>query len=1308
MMGLKPKPEGSRWTDEQWKAITARGNNILVAAAAGSGKTAVLVERIIQLITDRNQPVDVDQLLVVTFTNAAAQEMRQRIGQALEKALMKEPHSQHLRRQLALLNRAQISTLHAFCLSVVRQYYYLLDLDPRFRLANETEAELLKEEVLEELLEEEYGRPDNEQFLALVDSYTSDRGDGELAALINKVYTFSRSHPNPDIWLNQMAAMYEVKADQTLDELPWGRELLRSVRRDVEGCLSLLKQAIAWSKAPDGPAGYAEQLQEELEQIERLSHAPSWEAMRDAFLQVEIGRLKPLRTEVNPDLQEKVKKARETVKKQLKKLESLFQGSTQELLDDLARLAPHVQTLVRLVRTFGERYWLVKKARGLVDFNDLEHLALALLSGGSSQMNQTESLRGEPNFPESGGERGDDWFPSAIAQQFRHQFAEILVDEYQDTNMVQETILQLLSRGNNLFMVGDVKQSIYRFRLAEPNLFLAKYKTFTPDGKGPGLRIDLSKNFRSRPEVLEGTNFLFYQLMDEEVGEIDYDEQAALKAGSQYPEQKARPVELLVINKGEPVETDGEEEQAKEEELETAQLEARLIARQIKALIEEAYQVLDKESGEMRNITYRDMVILMRSMPWAPVMMEELGAAGIPVYAELSTGYFEAVEISTMLSILKVIDNPDQDIPLAAVLRSPLVGLTENELAQVRLQQKQGSYYTAFKTACQTLAETSLGQKLNRFYEQLQIWRARAREGALAELIWQIYRETGYYDYVGGLPGGKERQANLRALYDRARSFESTSFRGLYRFLRFIDRLEDRGDDLGAARALGEQEDVVRLMTIHKSKGLEFPVVFVAGLGQLFNSRHLSSSVLLHKELGFGLRFVDPEARLAYPTLSQLALKERLKREMLAEEMRILYVALTRAREKLYLIGSVRDGAKTLSRWQGALNHPEWCLPSHERMQATSYLDWVGPAVMRHQEGRTWYRLDGSELSMDLDQPEGPAEVVAHPSRWKTVLVERYQLEDGNGSGQSTDGVDWQAVAEGRHVASRSAWHDEIVHRLSWTYPFKAAESLRSKQAVTEVNRLWQDQEHAAFNLGGASGSLAPMDAGFPFSLTQRPRFMQQEETLSAAERGNVIHLVMQHVNLKEPVTPDSVHRLLENMMAKELLTSKEAEQVDVETIVSFFSSPVGQRLQQASFVLREVPFSFGLPAREVYRLKEGPSTPHFSTTSGDNLNQLPKASEDVVLIQGVVDCLFRDEQGLVLLDYKTDTISGRFSGGFEEARPYLLSRYRTQLRLYCRAVEEIWQEQVDEVYLYFFDGGHLLQVPTGKGGEAGAPVTHR
>ncbi len=1314
-----PKPPESHWTDEQWEAIAATGNNILVAAAAGSGKTAVLVERIIRKITDADEPVDVDRLLIVTFTHAAAGEMRQRIGEALARELEKRPASRHLRRQLSLLNRAMIATLHSFCMSVVRKYYYRLDLDPNFRIADEVESELLQEEVLETLFEEEYSREDNTAFYDLVDRFGSDCSDVNVQQWVRRLYDFSRAHPSPDAWLEQMAAAYEVPEGKGIDDLPWSAQLIQEVRRELAESKRVLAKALDLTQAPEGPAAYAETLEADMRQIEALLACKSWEELVAGFQQLNFSSLQRVRKgEASEDLKERVKRMREQVKERVQAFaQELFSRPPEALLRDLRALAPVMRTLMRLVQDFGRRYWETKKAKGLLDFSDLEHLCLKVLS---SEDSTPERLR-----------------PSEAALEYQEQFAEVLVDEYQDTNLVQEAILRLVTRGNNLFMVGDVKQSIYRFRLSEPGLFLAKYKAFSRTGEGRGLRIDLSRNFRSRSPVLAATNFIFRQIMDEQVGEVNYDEAAELKPGADYPEAEGTEVELVVIDRrqaeeGEDADRDADKDHGKgawtggdlkgagiardadggaldgwsggdgkgipaiaeEEDLETAQLEARWMARQIQALIEKPSLVYDRNRRAMRPVTYRDIVILLRSMPWAPVIMEELKAHGIPVYAELSGGYFEAVEVATMLSLLKVIDNPDQDIPLAAVLRSPIVGLREEELVAIRLQKPRGSFWEAVKEASRTLAEEGLREKVVRFCQQLDGWRARARQGALSDLIWQLYRETGYLDFVGGMPGGKQRQANLRALYDRARAYESTSFRGLFRFLRFVERMQERGDDLGVARALGEQEDVVRLMTIHKSKGLEFPIVFVGSLGKSFNLQDLGGNLLFHKDLGLGSRMIDPIRRLSLPTLPWLAIRSRLRMESAAEEMRILYVAMTRAKEKLYLVGTVRDGQKARQRWSEALAEEGWLLPASLRARARSFFDWLGPALVRHRQGAPLRDAEGmddarvvqarSSVSTRSDAEMSGASVTdarmvqsqsfdisraGDPSTWRVRVIPEEEVKGQASPMEQREADLLQAVSAGEAVAVNSPDEQEVIRRLSWQYSHPTATRARSKLTVSELKRRYQqvEEEEEALPLIQETAKDPSVDRVFRKDLAQRPRFLQKSRTLSPAERGTATHLVMQHLPLSHDLDERSLREWLERMIQQELLTPEEATAIPVEEILRFLTTPIGQRLLAAPFVRREVPFSLALPAGV--------------------------GEDEVVMLQGVIDCLFRDEQGLVLLDYKTDTIYGPFAS-FEQAKPVLLERYRPQIRLYARAVEAIWGMPVTERVLYFFDGGYLLPVP--------------
>jgi ATP-dependent helicase/nuclease subunit A len=1237
-MTMMQKPEGSQWTDDQWKAIAASGRDILVAAAAGSGKTAVLVERIIKKIMNPENPIDVDRLLVVTFTNASAQEMKNRIGEALEKELALNPHSQHLRKQLSLLNRASISTLHSFCLQVIRTYYYMIDIDPGFRIANETEIELLKEEVLDDLLEEEYGIPNNDMFFDLVDRYTSDRSDNDLQDMILALYKESRAHPNPNRWLDRLAAMYDA-SDKELDHLPYVKHLLDDVRLRLEGAKECIHKATEAALLPEGPAPRITVFESDAHLLEKLIDAAndSWTALYTAMQDVEWAALPRIkRSSYNEELLKKTDSLRTKAKEEVGKLkEELFSRPPEKYLQDLGAMHPVVKKLVELVKEFGLRFQKMKRDKSMVDFTDLEHFCLEILAE-SSENTLT---------------------PSPVALQYRERFAEVLVDEYQDTNFVQESILQLVTKETehegNLFMVGDVKQSIYRFRLAEPGLFLSKYKRFTQDGFESGMRIDLAKNFRSRQEVLAGTNFVFKQIMGENVGEIRYDADAELKLGADYPESGDTAAELLIIDQN----TKAESEEAEEDEfvdLETSQLEARLIASRIQEMVASGYEVYDRKHNTMRPVSYRDFVILLRSMPWAPQMMEEFKQRGIPVYAELSTGYFEATEVNVMLNVLRIIDNPAQDIPLVSVLRSPVVGLTDEELACLRIHAKKGSFYhvlRAFLDGAPNEQEKELYNKVFAFTELLKEWRNFARQQPLTDLIWKVYRETGYYDFVGGLPGGKQRQANLRVLYDRARQYEATSFRGLFRFLRFIERILERGDDMGTARALGEQEDVVRIMTIHKSKGLEFPIVFVAGLSRRFNTRDLSNRFLLHKDLGFGSQFIDPQKRIKYATLPQLAIKRKMRMELIAEEMRVLYVALTRAKEKLILIGTVKDKEAALAKWSEVREHQNWLLPDYVRAQASCYMDWIGPALMRHN----------SSTSI-IGEASVPDFVYNYKASWHMRIIEASKL---SASEQMTEEKEelLEALREQREVPLVSDRQQEVRDRLTWEYSFGKAAEHRAKQSVSEIKRNYQAEEE----------SDRAFLRLFRSPIEKRPRFMERKG-LTGAEHGTAVHMVMQHVNMKNPVTKESVQELLAEMVNRELLTYEQAESIVPEEIVAFFETELGQRLQQAENVEREVPFTMMMSANKAYASWDAPY-------------------DESVLVQGVIDCMMEEEDGIILIDFKTDTITGKFPGGFEQAKPVLEERYKLQLQLYSEAIEKSLRKKVKEKYLYFFDGHHILQL---------------
>lgn len=1234
MSKLPPKPEGALWTDEQWQAIMTRGQNTLVSAAAGSGKTAVLVERIIQQLMSETDPVDVDRLLVVTFTNAAAAEMRQRIGEALEEALASQPENLHLRRQLSLLNRASISTLHSFCMDVLRTYYYKIGLDPGFRILDDTEAALLREEIIEEVFEENYSKPDNEAFFKLVDAYSGDRSDFQLQQLVEKLYDFSRSHPWPNAWLDDVVKQYEFAAKLDNFSIPWVQALLDTIQQELTMNLSLLREAEKLIISPGGPKKYHEAVSSDKEQLQRLLDvANDWEQLYLGFQTLDFPSLKRItkKDDVVPQLKDTVQQLRNTAKSNIQELQSkFFARPLHEYMYDLAEMAPLVKTLVRLVKTFAERFYALKKEKAVLDYSDLEHNCLQILLDEHATR--------------------DELIPSEVALNYQATFSEVLVDEYQDTNFVQETIVQLVSKENNLFMVGDVKQSIYRFRLAEPSLFLQKYKDFSKTGNEHGLRIDLAQNFRSREEVLHGTNFIFRQIMNESIGELDYDDAAELKPGFPYPESENSEMEFILLDR------EAEEEEELPEEVEDAareELEVRFIANKIKQLIGKESGtptlVYDKKLKRMRPVTYRDIVILMRSTSTsASLVMEELKKHGIPAYVEMSTGYFEATEIATMLSLLQVIDNPDQDIPLAAVLRSPIVGLTEEELAKIRIANQTGSYFQALQTYLEQF-EDKLADTLRQFYENMMKWRTTARQGAVSELIWQLYRDTHYYDFVGGLPGGVQRQANLRALYDRARQYEKTSFRGLFRFLRFIERMKEKGKDLGTARALGEQEDVVRLMTIHSSKGLEFPIVFLAGLSKQFNKKDVNASVLFHKEYGVGMKYVDTEKRLSYPTLLQRAMKEQMQDEMLAEEMRILYVAMTRAREKLYLIATVKGLEKEVQKWNHHLTNLDWLLSDATRRTSSCYLDWIGPALIRHRQSE--------QLRAFYEEKEVRAShVYSDESRWKVTCIHARDLMIEEDDKERDDREKLARIKAGLKVdVINDGGKDRVYAQLNWTYPHEKLTKVKAKQTVTELKRQHEVIDEQSDQLYGNQ---------FRHPAEQRPRFLQKSK-MTAAERGTAMHTFMQHMPFQH-VTPEQLQLTLDKLVRKEILTEEQARAIDLTLVAQLTETALFQRIQSAQQTHREIPFAYTVPPFE--------------------------GSEEKVIIQGVIDLVLEEEDGLVIVDYKTDAITGRFPS-FEDAKPTLKNRYEIQLNLYEQALERIWNQRVKAKFLYFFDGSHVLEL---------------
>lgn len=1245
------------WTIKQEQAITIRNANVLVSAAAGAGKTAVLVERLISRITASTDPVGVDRILVVTFTNAAAQEMKERIGLALTARQQADPGNSYLERQLLLLNKASISTLHSFCLDVIRQNYYRLELpqglnlDPGFRVGDEIETTLLKLDVLEEVFEEKYTM-EEPLFLQLVECFGGQKDDQSLQNLITKLYDFSRSQREPEVWLAEAADTFRSDGETTRTDVYFAY-LTESVTGRLEDALSWLQEATRIAALPGGPNVYVNGLREEIIGLQEIIslRKKGWEGIFYALQEFHFSSLKPCRGEVDLDLKEQAQTARNEAKKIIENVRREYLArEPADMVADMHELAPLMGYLCNLVTEYAFSYLTAKLTKNIIDFNDIEHLALNLLSRGEA------------------GNR----LPSALAEKIQEHYIEVLIDEYQDINGVQEAILGMVTRQNwerpNMFMVGDVKQSIYGFRLANPGLFLGKYLHYDLDLKARETKIMLAENFRSRKMILTGVNFIFRQLMTERMGGLVYDEKAELVCGATYPPLLGQvnqgleefPIEVHLLDRqpvaqGEQIILQGEdteaEEASREEELDVLQVEARVAGQRIQELLGTC--VWDKSKGEYRPASYRDMVVLLRTTKGsAEVFLEEFRRLGIPSYADVGGGYLAAQEIRLMLALLQIIDNPRQDLPLVAVLRSNLVGFSSSQLAAIRLGRARGDFYDALRLAARK-EEGELGVKSRQFLSQLQAWRTYARRHALTDLLWLLYRETGYYTFVGALPGGKQRQANLTALQDRARQYEQTALRGLFKFLRFLDKLEDRNGDLGVARALGEKEDVVRIMSIHKSKGLEFPIVFVAGLGKKFNLLDLRDDVLVDRELGLGPVWADPKQRIKYPTLARIAVKDKLKRDTLAEESRILYVAMTRAKEALILLGTMRNLERKLARWKTVMQHQEWDLPTGLANGAGCFLDWLGPALFRHQDGLVLRQnspggADDSELIGKL--------WFADNSRWHIRLGDSYcpPFKDEIKGSKYANELDKISRVEALEAFDNFA--ELIEQKLTWVYPGCKLVSIPAKLSVSEI------KNHYRKNTRDPASSEARSHFR---EYNRRPRFLQAQQGLAATEKGSALHQVMWHLDLQRVNSVEEIETQLEEMVGQERLSHLQRQVIDPWIIRHFFQQPLGCRLLASNSVRREVPFTIALRPQELY------------PEVGDDFTEK-------IILQGTLDCLFQEGDALILVDYKTDLITA-------DSIELFKARYQVQLDLYAQAVETILKKPVQEKILYSFHLGQAI-----------------
>ena len=1305
-----------KWTDAQQSAIDAPrpgqlpSQTILVSAAAGSGKTAVLVERMIQRLKRRE--LSIQELMVVTFTKAAAAEMKARIGVKLAEEFQ-ATGDEYLEEQLNMLPSAHISTLHSFCQWVIRSYFYKLDIDPSFTIGNEGELALMRYDVLDAILLEAY-----EQGLYNIydvsDMFSTERSDQVLRETVFQIYNFALAQSQPMRWLDQVCTTYESALHQTLRETTWGTLFWEEQQRQIEYLLERYEEAQRLATLGNGFDKWMEKVSELQTLLQAMQKADTWDAMHLGVVGIggfsfPVLRATKAMNESDPAILSEIKAILAEGKDILQAMpKGVFAITEADWREQMEYLVPLVRGIIQLVKRFHEDFQQAKQEAGMIDFSDLEHLCLALLVDPES----TEELK-----------------PSEVALELQDMFKEVMVDEYQDTNGVQEAIVNLVSRGDNRFYVGDVKQSIYGFRMADPQLFMEKYHRFNHDVNGVERRIDLSQNFRSHEAILNVTNFIFSQIMTDEGAGLTYGEAEALHTGriveEAQPEWVGGDVEVHVLccdeDKAQTEPEDGED-------LENDEKEMLFVIRKIQELKNNGAMVQDKD-GTFRLMEWRDIVLLKRSISGsASRMIDLLRREGIPAYAEEKSGYFSAMEVQFVLSLLQIIDNPEQDLPMAIVLQSPLIGMDANDLGRLRLSVGENSLWSGLRP----FVEASQNAGWIRFVDSMDTWRTMSRRQGITDLIWHIYDTLHVVEYVSAMPNGLVRRGNVLALYERAKQYESGNYRGLFRFLRFIESLQASGEDLSVAKTVSEADNVVRIMTIHKSKGLEFPVVFLMGTQKGFNKMDLNRSLLLHKEYGVGLKGYFPDLRVMYNSLPWIFVRQALEEKLKAEEERILYVALTRPKDKLYITGYMkgsingstdRPATKKMGEWVApVLQWGESAFTKEQILGCNSYLDWILRSLARHVAGGTQLRQFA-----EVESPQFP------DIPYKDCPVS-FHVHDGNdySVSQETPSVDVDMLEQVRAQLPVEAppLDPIVVDRLTSVYPYESSTERAGKISVSEIKRRFVELEELAkqmiepdyrteqhnSNIEGESGTPdrsellvvdsskdldssvegmligdsmldsipdactddteptgeqgmengaekgkekgaediseeAPVDLG-PFDVALSS---MNESTLirSGARWGTLMHEVMQWLPLQSYTRP-SLRQALDSLALQGYLTDEERKAISEKRIYDFFQSDLGQRLLTAQRVERELPFSMLFPANRVYP----------EMLDGEDL-----------FLQGIIDTAFLEDGAWVLVDYKTDRLD-------EEA---LVDRYRIQLMLYKEALERLTPYPVKEVYIYSF-----------------------
>ena len=1204
-----------KWTTEQMQAIKLKGANILVSAAAGSGKTSVLVERIVNKII--NDGVDIDKILVVTFTNAAASEMRQRLMDAIYKKIDENPNDDNLQRQLMLINKANISTIHSFCLNVIRNNFFEIGISNNFRVADSTEIEIMKQEVIEDIFDNEY-ESQNEDFTKLLEKYATYNDDAKLKELILRIYEFIQSDPFPDKWLQNAVESYNIRYEENANEevnssetkivadfskTDWGRIIVDKAKETLEDCKINLKSAIQEVDTYPNLIDFISVLKTDLHDIEQIQTSPWDKLYQDLNSKVwQTWPRKSKMSEEEKEAKERAKAIRDLAKANFTEIQKLVRANSKETVSDINAMYTTLKAIQNLVLKFEKEFAKRKREKNIVDFNDIEHLALKILVD-------------------------DDGNPTEIAK--KYDFNEIEIDEYQDSNSVQEYILNSVSNGHNIFMVGDVKQSIYKFRQANPKLFMGKYNEYNLPGNNENRNIEqntkilLYKNFRSRKNILDITNLVFNNIMSKKLGEIEYTEEEALNLGASFDKPSIDcETELNII------ETEEAEDEEVQEVVENAALEARLVAKKIKEL---------NKAGQ----PYKNMTILLRSpKSVASIYEKELMDEGIPVFSDITTEYLNTIEIDTVMSLLKIIDNPLQDIPFVTVLRSEIGGFTDNELIEIRLVDRNVSYYRAFEKAKDSNdIRPELKEKINQFINLLKELKEEEKTKPLDELIWDIYNKTGYYHYVGLMPDGTLRQANLKKLFEKAREYEKISLKGLFNFILFMEKVGTSSGSIDSARIIGENDDVVRIMSIHKSKGLEFPIVFLCNANKKFNLKDMNEKIVLDNNLGIGANYIVDG--IEFPTIAKDAIKIKANKEAISEEMRVLYVALTRAKEKLIIVGTSDNVEKKLQEKVDEINKyykftkPEKLNPKLVEKYKT-YLDWI-ELVYKYNDNPFMKLsiINKSELMTETQSKE-QEETRKHKAEIiKEINEHRINKEE----------------------------YEKINQMLNYTYKYENDVELPTKTSVTALKTLISNKNAKIQELDIDPISEKYAHEEYDLSKRKVPTFAQDKK-LSGARRGTIVHLILSKITNEKSL--EEVNNLIEKLVAKNAITEEEKSLIDMNIIKNYLNSELYNEILQAKEIHREIPFYLNINSGEIYEKTNEP-----------------------ILVQGVIDIYYISKNDeLVLVDYKTDYIKEKETGKEE-----LTQKYKSQLDLYKRALEKALKRKVDKAFIYSTSLNECIEV---------------